>query len=98
MFAYVSIGNSDDKLTQKEWADFVADVDRIFATHYPEVHVHGRWFSAPDVEWQSACWAIEYRAISASASLRSLLRTVTATYRQESIAWADATTTLLRAR
>ena len=28
---YVAIGNSDDKLTQREWFDFVGDVDGTLA-------------------------------------------------------------------
>src|SRR5687768_6435898 len=53
---YVCIGNSDDKLSQREWSNFIDDVDEFCEVGF---HTHGRWFSAPDVQWQSACWCIE---------------------------------------
>lgn len=41
MIVYVSIGNSDDKLTQESWADFIEAVD----DNLP-IKRHGVWFSA----------------------------------------------------
>jgi len=56
MIVYISIGNSDDKLTQAQWHEFVREVDDLLVTRT----VHGRWFAAPDVPWQNACWCIEF--------------------------------------
>lgn len=99
MIVYISIGNSDDKLTQKGWSNFVADVDDDVEA---AGHVHGRWFSAPDVEWQSACWCVDIdernRFTGYDVGVRQLrdkLTTHARTYGQDSIAWAEVKETEL---
>jgi hypothetical protein len=42
---YLSIGNSDDKLTQAEWAEYVADMAGAVVCRAKQVH--GTWFSLP---------------------------------------------------
>jgi hypothetical protein len=42
MIVYVSIGNSDDKLTQREWSMFCLAVDEALSL----TPKHGVWFSA----------------------------------------------------
>jgi hypothetical protein len=91
MIVYISIGNSDDKLTQKEWSNFVADVDDVIEE--AATQVHGRWFSQSDAEWQNACWCVEInsnwgRWDNRVMVLRSKLATHARTYGQDSIAWA----------
>lgn len=56
MIVYISIGNSDDKLTQSQWHDYMQDVDLVF----DYVQIHGRWFSEPISIYQSACWCVEF--------------------------------------
>lgn len=90
---YISIGNSDDKLTQKEWAAFVDDVD-IVCRSFP---VHGRWFSAPTSEYQNACWCIEMQP-GAIAALKPVLSILAERYRQDSIALGIATVEFIEAR
>lgn len=96
---YVSIGNSDDKLSQLDWASFVEQVDRGVSTvaMLEGVRVHGRWYSLPSEPWQNACWCIEYdEALHENIEdLRQLLRACARKYRQDSIAWAVATTEFL---
>ena len=82
---YVSIGNSDDKLTQAEWASFVADVSILVRT-YAET-VHGRWVSRSDDRWQNACWCFEAGTREVFA-IRQRLRDAARRYRQDSISWA----------
>ena len=87
---YVSIGNSDDKLSQAEWSRFFTEVDlRLegFATH-------GRWLSAPNALFQNACWCVVIPEHSVEGLKRWLRRTAKK-YRQDSIAWAEAVTTFL---
>lgn len=60
MIAYFSIGNSDDKLTQAEWSEFCRAASKI-ASRYA---VHGVWFSLPSMEWQNACWCVEFEGSS----------------------------------
>lgn len=88
---YVSIGNSDDKLSQRQWARFVGKVDQS-ARHYMPV-VHGFWLSASDSPWQNACWCAEVdddvrwslaeRLTEWQAELRMLARE----FGQDSIKW-----------
>lgn len=101
---YVSIGNSDDKLTQAEWADFYTEVDATLRG-YSEA-VHGAWTSASTSRWQNANWCIEIqpdkilkirmpydrRDVDTESLLRERLGQLAARYRQDSIAWAEATT------
>jgi hypothetical protein len=59
MIVYISIGNSDDKLTQAQWCEFTQSVDELLTA----CNIHGRWFAAPDTPWQNACWCIEFDPI-----------------------------------
>lgn len=83
---YATIGNSDDKLSQREWAAFVADVRRVLAEEAETTH--GEWFSAPDTPWQNACWCVEIPAYRL-ARARHRVGKLAPVYRQESIAWAE---------
>lgn len=63
--AYISIGNSDDKLSQQEWSRFI-EVTRDFLTGNRGNHlggqvwqIHGEWYSRPDHPWQNANWCVE---------------------------------------
>jgi hypothetical protein len=49
----IQVGNSDDKLTQKEWADFVDEMNGI-VTGTLTMHFHG--FCPGNMPWQNACW------------------------------------------
>lgn len=87
MIAYVSIGNSDDKLAQHDWACFVADVTLILHRH--NVRFHGSWFSEPASMWQNACFCIELPDVLAGP-LKQDLAAMARKYHQDSIAWAEA--------
>lgn len=92
MIVYISIGNSDDKLTQAEWARFLLDVDDAISDG--AITVHGRWYSAPRSAYQNACWCAEFHEPDAWHP-KMALQALAATYRQDSIAWAEATTEFL---
>ncbi len=81
------IGNSDDKLTQAEWSDFVTEVDAVVRP--AAVIVYGAWHSPSADPWQNACWSLEPRD-DAVATLRAQLAVIGRHFRQDSIAWADA--------
>jgi hypothetical protein len=56
----ISISNSDDKLTQAEWSDFVSDLRRLLLhLWHGRLQLHGEWFALPDKPWQNANWCIE---------------------------------------
>lgn len=84
---YISIGNSDDKLTQNEWSHFHALVEGHIRDHVQQIY--GRWLSVPSDPWQNACWCVRVAPIHAEA-LRFELATEAKAFRQDSIAWAVA--------
>lgn len=89
--AYVTIGNSDDKLTQQEWARFFSTVAVAIqrAAGAAKGTVHGQWASEPASAWQNACWCVDINPDSAGL-LKWRLSEIAGEFRQDSIAWADA--------
>lgn len=53
----VQIGNSDDKLTQKRWSDFLAKTSLAINRHATQIHFRGS--SLPIDPFQNACWVFE---------------------------------------
>lgn len=86
---YISIGNSDDKLTQEQWRDFIWTTG-FNVTSYATT-VHGIWYSAPVSEYQNACWCIEIEE-EHKPLLKKRFANMKASFQQEWIAWAEATT------
>jgi hypothetical protein len=91
VIVYISIGNSDDKLTQREWSAFMMRTH--LAIQDRATTIHGAWYSPPGVEWQNACWCAELRSSARSEQLKDSLRLLAREFRQDSIAWAEAPTT-----
>lgn len=87
---YVSIGNSDDKLTQLDWYRFVNLLQG--AVRLESSQVYGVWFSEPASQYQNMCMAAEVDKRSMT-KLRKRLAGLAADFRQDSIALAVATTT-----
>ena len=92
MIVYVSIGNSDDKLSQQEWHDFVNAVLKTLIQ--ASIQRHGVWFSLPQSQWQNACWCVEFDDAYPEPAVwaKRRLGELAAEYRQDSIAWAVAET------
>lgn len=86
--AYLAIGNSDDKLTQREWSEFIKEVDDRVSSMATEVH--GRWFSAPDDPWQNACWSLHFKSDERLLDAARTIVEIRRTYKQESAAWTVA--------
>jgi hypothetical protein len=95
----ISIGNSDDKLTQREWVNYINDI-RDALKEREELGlliIHGEWFSAPDSPWQNANWCVE-AAVHANQhlnGLRAALTMIRKLYRQDSIAWTQGPVELI---
>lgn len=93
---YISIGNSDDKLSTVEWEDLWEAVARLIdrfveSEAAPGACIVGSWMSHPDSWWVNACWAVAIPATVADAAvmdLRAGLRAAAQAFRQDSIAWA----------
>lgn len=86
---YVSIGNSDDKLTQARWSVFWEQVNSEVRGRARQVY--GDWLSLPNAPYQNACIAFAVDRGDA-APLKKHLRDLAALYGQDSIAWAEART------
>jgi tryptophan 2,3-dioxygenase len=91
---YISIGNSDDKLSQFEWSAFCKDTNEEVLD--AAVHIIGIWFSDPSSPYQNCCWCISLDEVDAPSLKRQLARVAKA-FRQDSIAWAVASTEFIGA-
>lgn len=85
MTVYVSIGNSDDKLTQREWADFIEATLGVVSKW--ESAKHGVWYSEPLSNYQNMCICAEVPD-HAMGALRLDLHDCGSDFRQDSIALA----------
>jgi len=96
----IGIGNSDDKLSQREWSEFIEDMRDLLRRF--EVQIHGEWFSRPDSPWQNANWCIEFKPVEQHFGLdkemQVELRHLAKKYRQDSIAWTAGPVEFLEAR
>lgn len=90
---YVSIGNSDDKLTQRDWASFVSDVAQ--AVHHHSTRIYGQWHSQPVSPFQNAIIGFEI-STEAVGPLWERLNELRHRYTQDSIAWSVACTSFIR--
>lgn len=92
VIAYISIGNSDDKLGQAQWCEFVDAVCGLVLDR-DGVQVHGVWFSVPHSAFQNACWCVQITPTETYYALRRELAELARTYHQDSIAWAKVSRT-----
>lgn len=91
MIVYISIGNSDDKLTQAEWAAYVAE---MLGGVVSLGHTHGAWYSLPHTPYQNACWCVEFAAGRQVLEAQESAIEIRKKYRQDSVAWAEAEVTV----
>ena len=89
---YVTIGNSDDKLTQSGWSTFVRRVDKVIEKAAGRIHFSG--YSNPVAPWQNACWSFDLEEIQA-AELRASLAMLARQCGQRAIAWAVGTNDMI---
>ena len=88
---YISIGNSDDKLTQANWSLYVANVRELLLLNAS--NTHGEWYSLPAAPFQNACFCIELPNTDAADRLKAGLGQWARSFRQDSIAWAEVPVT-----
>lgn len=84
----IQIGNSDNKLTQQEWSDFILDVNNlihlsIITTPNPLIYFAGG--SEASKSWQNYCWVFNADRLITDKIIRSL-EGIKRTYRQVFIA------------
>lgn len=90
---HIAIGNTDNRLTQQEWAKFWEETD--LAVNAAAKVVHGTYLSSPVAPWQNAAWTFEPFQEAATPAIRASLRDVAKKFRQDSIAWLEGTTDFL---
>ena len=90
---YISIGNSDGRLAEAEWLQFRGLTHELLTEVGVTSAVHGAWqsFVPPYV---NACWCVEVPD-EHEAAIVDMLRHLAAKFRQDSIAYAVASTTFL---
>lgn len=91
MSVHIAIGNTDNRLTQQEWAEFYDAVDQRIRMFVESANgtVHGRWVSPSTAPFQNACWAFTG---GHQESLIEHLSHLAQRFRQESIAWTEGDT------
>lgn len=88
---YVSIGNSDGKLTPRQWAHFWHETNEWLQDW---AEVHGQWHSLPTMIWVNACWRVEVLE-DQEQDLKLGLEALAKKYNQNSISYAVAKTEFL---
>lgn len=85
----IQVGNTDNKLTQQEWADFVEKTGEMIGAFANHIY----FFGAPPSyeEWQNACWVIQ----CGDPRLKRELEKIRAKYKQDSVAWTEGETIFL---
>ena len=85
----IQVGNTDDKLTQTEWADFVLLMQTRVLQHCQAIH----FFGAPAnwERWQNAAWIVLCENEKLLA-LKAAVANARKTFRQESAGWTEGET------
>lgn len=83
-----NIGNSDDKLTQKEWSAFVSAIEDIVRAYHGFIHFCAG--SDSRLPWQNFCWVFEIEDddILCDALKEQFTRT-RIKFRQDSLVWTE---------
>lgn len=90
MSIVVLIGNSDDKLTQREWSKFYASVSQLISEYATSIHFQG--CSPGQESWQNACFVFEVGGPADRATLHEELLYIRKRFNQDSAAWLEGTT------
>lgn len=88
----IQVGNSDDKLTQREWSSFLREIER--ALLWSKLTIHFSGFSAQDAQWQNACWVIEVSEEDMKW-MKDKIAFIRSRYKQDSVAWTTGETEFL---
>ena len=95
MTTIIQIGNSDNKLSQLQWASFFNLVDEEVQRRAEKIHFSGT--SLPNVGWQNAAWIFEIGAQN-KEGLKKALVELCEIFSQDSIAMTEGNTYFLSKR
>lgn len=87
----VGIGNSDNKLTQKEWSMFVSEISCAIHIFAKEIHFRGG--SSSIEEWQNYAWVFVIN--NKIEILKNRITAIREFYRQDSVAWTEGETVFI---
>lgn len=90
MSVYISIGNTDDKLSQKQWHDYVNDVNGTIEMYADKIHSY--CFSLPNAPWQNCIWCCDFALAIDEKCCKEDLASLAGNYGQDSIAWGPSQT------
>ena len=90
--AIVLIGNSDDKLSQKEWFEFTMFVSKTIDEFAGQRYFVG--YSLQNVPWQNAAYCFDI-SDEKEEKLHNSLKQLATTFRQDSIAYLCGKTQFL---
>lgn len=88
----IQIGNTDKKLTQHQWAEYVKEIEETILLYCLEQHFFGT--STYWEKWQNAAWVVDVREDNIEP-LKSDLLLIMEFNGQEAIAWTEGKTELL---
>lgn len=83
---YVTIGNSDNKLSQQEWSAFCEETDKLLRKWASDVHAE--CYSLPPAPYQNAIWSFEI-ITSATMACCNEMAHLAGVYGQDGFAWAE---------
>lgn len=86
----IQIGNSDDKLSQREWSEFICTVHRLLTARRVIIHFSGGTHAGSP--FQNYCWVCDAPEPAQVAAITEALRSLAARHRQDSIALTIGTT------
>lgn len=86
----IQAGNTDNKLTQQQWAEYVSALDKVITEWADEVHFMGG--PANWMPWQNVCWVVNVDAEERVGDLRMAVIMVREHFKQDGIAWTEGTT------
>lgn len=84
----LQIGNSDDKLTQKEWAGFIGQVAELVADCAAESNgqIYFAGHSVATMPWQNAAWVFDLSA-KQEWRFKSCIKSLRSAFVQDSVAF-----------
>jgi hypothetical protein len=95
--AFIILGNSDNKLTQEQWADActdLANLPRNISEDWEiDIQVQGVWYSLPNSPFQNMCICFSVSILRVDEKLfmkflRSWIRSLAAYTNQDSVAFS----------
>ena len=82
----VEIGNTDNRLTQKEWSEYIRMVDFYIRKLSQSVYFVG--YSAGNEQYQNAAWHFSQGSLMDIKHLRRYLNNIRVEFNQDAIAWS----------